>query len=113
MGSLVGLEFDATGKLRDLILIDGSEVQYGDLRMQTDRKTCLSVKFGQEDLTLTSSPSIGYETNSGECIYSKDQEVTVQLDLPAGLSPTGQRIAKELRVPGQTERGVVSVTVAW
>ena len=113
VGSLVGLEFDATGKLRDLILIDGSEVQYGDLRMQTDRKTCLSVKFGQEDLTLTSSPSIGYETNSGECIYSKDQEVTVQLDLPAGLSPTGQRIAKELRVPGQTERGVVSVTVAW
>ncbi len=110
-GSLCALEFDYSGTLRSLILVDGTEIRYGDMRIQTNRKSSISLSVDDKNLQIVSSPVIGYDTIEGEPVYINGYDTTVQLDFPSDLAPGRQRIQKRLLIPGQTKNGPEPVVI--
>ena len=107
------IEFDARHGLRSLLLVRGTELNYGSLQLRADREISLSVTFDEERAHFVSSPPQGYETLEGEPVYATGRESIVAITIPAQWSPSGKIIQKHVRVPGQTAAGPVPVDIQW
>jgi len=107
------IELDAEGRLRSLLLVQGSELRHDGFQIETDRDVSLSVTFDAGRAHLVSSPQIGFETLEGVPLYRTGHGATVSLIIPAAVSPTGEDIQKSLVLPGQTEEGPVPVDIEW
>jgi len=106
------VQLDSAGRLRSLALLRGTSLRYGELRVETDEETCLSVTVEEGRLVLVSSPPVAYRTIEGEPIYTVGQEAVVRLRLPVALSPTGRDFEAQVPVPGQTPAGPQPIEVA-
>ncbi len=107
------IELDAEGRLRSLLLIQGSELRRDGFQLKTDRDVSLSATFDAGRAHLVSSPQIGFETLEGVPLYRTGHGATVSLTIPASASPTGEDIQTSLALPGQTAEGPVPVDVEW
>ncbi len=106
-GSGSGLSFDgqlATAHLGPdhrvvgLGMVRGRVFECKGLRLAADSEACLSVTFDAGEPQVVSSPPIAYHTVEGEPVYAERTDVTVELSVPAVLSPSGAALSVEALV---------------
>jgi hypothetical protein len=113
-GRFGSVEFDSHGRLRGLVLIRGTELRCGDLHLRADRVVSLSMTCTGRAGHLVSSPPVAYETLEGLPVYMPGSNAAVWFALPGAMSPTGAEIPmRQIKLPGQTAHGPISVGLHW
>ncbi len=100
------LDFGPDGRLRGLALVRGRELRWSGARLLRGRDdVCVSLSFDGGEVTAVSSPPIAWHTVGGRRVLASGSEATVQVRVPAALSPTGAEWAATIDLPGQDGLG--------